>query len=63
MFEMEFKFFKFLSIMLKALRLGMSEPTKQLAAQITAYICVTDNVNRYLRQLMTFQYLKVASYI
>ena len=52
MFEMEFKFFKFLSIMLKALRLGMSEPTKQLAAQITAYICVTDSVNRYLRQLM-----------
>ena len=37
MFEIEFKFSKFLSIMSKALRLGISEPAKRLAAQSTVY--------------------------
>ena len=37
---------------LKALCLGVSEPTKQLAAQGTAYALTTDKVNRYLSKEM-----------
>ena len=37
MFKMEFKFSKFSSIRSKALYLGISEPTKRLAAQRIAY--------------------------
>ena len=37
-FEMEFKFSRFSLITSKALCLGVSEPTKQLAAQRTAYV-------------------------
>ena len=37
MFQMEFKFIKFSLIRSKALGLGISERTKRLAAQSTAY--------------------------
>ena len=53
MFDLEFKFSKFLSIRSKEFYLGVSEQTKQLTANIVQHtFCVTDRLNWHLSKKM-----------